>query len=655
MSVRGAALPVTVEEAAAQEWFSAAELAALMLPGLPADKRGVTRRARDERWQLRIDAQGKPLARPRMGRGGGTEFHMSLLPGDALLALRLAQGVTVVDTSEIETKRQGSWRWYDCQSTKIKAEATRRAAIVASIELLEQAGQPRTAAITATSQRERTSPATLWNWLRLVEGVAPADRLPALAPRYAGGGREADIDPVLWDLFKSDYLRDSAATLAICHAKLVEQAAERGLSVPSEKTLRRKLSREVPREAILLARKGEEALRRSLPAQRRSVAEYHAMEMVCGDGHVFDVFCERPDGTRFRPVLIGLQDVYSRKVLAWRIGDTESAILTRLAFADLFQKFGIPKEVFLDNGRAFASKWITGQLLNRFRFKVKEDEPSGLLTSLGCIVHWTLPYRGQSKPIERAWKDLCDSISKSAAFDGAYTGNNTANKPESYGKRAVPIAEFIAEVERGIAFHNRRPGRRSEMARGRSFDATFEESYVGSPIGKATPEQLRLALLTGENRRCNSQTGELSLFGNRYWSPVCSQLHGQLVTVRFDPDDLHRAVHLYDLKGGYLGDAELLADVGFKDVAKAKGAARLVADVKRNAKELLAAERRYSAAEVAAMQRGIDRDAPVPEPAVLRPRFAGNAALAAHVMPEPSLPEPTSKILSLIGRLRPDD
>lgn len=659
MSFRGGAEPVISDgrqtgEPAAQEWFSAAELAAMALPGLPADKRGMSRRLREERWHLRIGSDGKPLARPRIGRGGGTEFHMSLLPGDALIALHRAQGALVVDTAEMESRRQGSWRWYDCQTAKTKSEAERRAAVVAEVNTLELAGMTRTAAIEAAAQRANASTATLWNWMRLVEGVAREDRLPALAPRYAGGGKEADIDPDLWDLFKSDYLRDSAATLAICHAKLVEAAAERGLSVPSEKTLRRKLEREIPREVILLARKGQEALRRSLPAQRRSVAEYHAMEMVCADGHVFDVFCERPDGTRFRPVLIGLQDVYSRKVLAWRIGDTESAILTRLAFADLFAKFGVPREVFLDNGRAFASKWITGQLLNRFRFKVKEDEPAGLLTSLGCVVHWTLPYRGQSKPIERAWKDLCDSISKSAVFDGAYTGNNTLNKPENYGKRAVPIDEFIAEVERGIAFHNRRPGRRSEMARGRSFDQTFEESYVRSPIGKATPEQLRLALLTGENRRCNSQTGELSLFGNRYWSPVCSQLHGQLVTVRFDPDDLHRAIHLYDLKGAYLGDAELLADVGFKDVAEAKGAARLVADVKRNAKELLEAERRYSAAEVAAMQRGSIGEAPVPEPAVLRPIVRRGNAAVALATEQPAAPDKQqeSRVFAAIGKLR---
>ncbi len=643
---------------ASGEWFSIAELAELALPGLAADKRSLNRRAKDERWTMRADAAGELLARRRTGRGGGTEFHAALLPAQARLALTQRGLLAAAPTSGLglpEVVSAGRWRWYDGQTAKTKAKAEARMKLVAELELLEDAGMTRTAAIAETARRHRQSTATLWSWLRLIEGVPRNDRLPAIAPRFQGGGQAAEIDPDIWELFKSDYLRDSAPTLTICYAKCKQVAAQRGLSLPSEKAFKRRFEKEVPLAVRVLGRKGVEALRRSLPAQRRSVAEYHAMELVNVDGHKFDVFAERPDGSRFRPILIGIQDVYSRKMLAWRIGDVESAVLTRLAFADLFRKFGIPLEVFLDNGRAFASKWITGQMLNRFRFKVKEDEPAGLLTTLGCKVHWTLPYRGQSKPIERAWRDLCDSISKCAAFDGAYTGNSTVNKPESYGKRAVPIAEFVAEVERGIAFHNAREGRRTEMARGRSFDAVFAESYASAPIGKATPEHLRLALLTGENRRCNGQTGELSLFGSRYWSPHCQDLRGQLVTVRFDPDDLTRPVHLYDLAGRYLGDAENIADVPFRTAEHAQGAAKLVAGVKKSTKLMLDAERRLSAAEVAAQQRGFAEAPALPEPNVIRPmsaKFQRGSSAALKAVPEPVQPAHETKVFAALGMLR---
>ena len=62
------------------DWFSLAELAVLALPGLPGDKRSLSRRAKDERWTCRADASGALLSRQRVGRGGGTEFHVGLLP-----------------------------------------------------------------------------------------------------------------------------------------------------------------------------------------------------------------------------------------------------------------------------------------------------------------------------------------------------------------------------------------------------------------------------------------------------------------------------------------------------------------------------------------------------------------------------------------------
>lgn len=66
-----------------QEWFSAAELAALSLPGIPAVAGKVQELSLREGWGARIDDAGKPLVRRRQGKGGGNEYHVSLLPGPA--------------------------------------------------------------------------------------------------------------------------------------------------------------------------------------------------------------------------------------------------------------------------------------------------------------------------------------------------------------------------------------------------------------------------------------------------------------------------------------------------------------------------------------------------------------------------------------------
>jgi hypothetical protein len=110
--------------------------------------------------------------------------------------------------------------------------------------------------------------------------------------------------------------------------------------------------------------------------------------------------------------------------------------------------------------------------------------------ALGVKTHWTLPYRGSSKPIERAWRDLCEYVAKHPAMAGAYTGNKPTAKPDSYRERAIPIDEFRAHVDREIAAHNARQGRATETAKGRSFDATFAESYAQNPATEVTAEQL---------------------------------------------------------------------------------------------------------------------------------------------------------------------
>jgi hypothetical protein len=66
------------DEGELREWFSAGELAALALPGLPATASGIARQARREGWEARIT----------MGRGGErTVYHFSALPRAAFAEL----------------------------------------------------------------------------------------------------------------------------------------------------------------------------------------------------------------------------------------------------------------------------------------------------------------------------------------------------------------------------------------------------------------------------------------------------------------------------------------------------------------------------------------------------------------------------------------
>src|SRR5690606_36743207 len=132
-----------------------------------------------------------------------------------------------------------------------------------------------------------------------------------------------------------------------------------------------------------------------------------------------------------------------------------------------------------------------------------EADIPGLFTALGCEIHWATPYAGQSKPIERAFRDMCDAIAKDPRFAGAWTGNRPDAKPENYASKAVPFETFLAVVAEGIEEHNLRQGRRSAVAWGRSFAEVFAESYEKAPIRKATEAQRRLWLMGAKGLSVN--------------------------------------------------------------------------------------------------------------------------------------------------------
>lgn len=620
-----------------RQFFTVAELAEMQVAGLPKSQREINKRARKECWDVKADDYGHPLARRRCGKGGGYEYHISVLPAAARadLARRSISpepgSFAHVDANADHSAEAANiWQWFARQSAEVRAEAQRRAEILQQVDAFVAAGMTRSAAVYAVAN-EGASSATIWTWLRLVKGIAASERLPNLAPQRKGGGKEQELDADIWQALLSDYLRLSQPSWTTCYRRTAMPMAQaKGVELPHYRTLWRKFDRDVPKQVVTLRRKGDEALRRMLPAQIRSVADLHAMEIVNIDGHRCDVFVRMPDGRIVRLTMIAIQDVYSRKFLSWRYAESEDMVTARMVFADLFAKWGIPKGLLADNGRAFASKWLTGGAKTRFRFKIRDEDPTGLLVALGINIHWAKPYRGQSKPIERGFRDLCDAIAKHPAFEGAYTGNNPMAKPENYGNAAVDLEVFMRVWDAGMEAHNRQAGRRSEMAGGKlSFDQVFDASYARMPIGKASDEQMRMALLAADQVNADRQNGAITLAGNRYWCPELCDVAGQKVTVRFDPEKLHDPIHVYDRQGKFITSVPLWEATGFLDMASAKKRQKLERNWRKSSKAAAAALDLLSADALVSKLPDYEGDDEKPTPTVIRAvRHRGNTAAA---------------------------
>jgi putative transposase len=595
-----------------KEWWTCREIAQARLPDLPQTPQGVETLLQRQGWRSHPE-----FARKRAGRGGGWEYNWQLFPSAAqrqlLVHLRAAP-------KKPEGKiREETWAWYEGLPQTVKDKAAARLQVIQQIEALEPV-LGRYLAVDNMAKVSGVGERTIWTWLALIEGVRVDDRLAYLAPRNrapdARKPRAVAFDPEFFDLIKSDFLRLAQPSFSSCYRRALRVAKSKGWRVAPERTLRRHLDREVSPVTQVLCRKGVDAVKRLHPTQRRDKTALHALEAVNADFHKFDVFVRWPalpgqDAYIGRPQMVAFQDIFSGRILAWRVDQTPNSTAVLLAAGDMIEDWGIPDHVLLDNGREFAAKLITGGAATRYRFKVKEDDIPGLFTALGCEIHWATPYSGQSKPIERAFRDMCDAIAKDPRFDGAWTGNRPNAKPEDYGSRAIDLAEFVRVLAEGIEEHNTRSNRRSEVAFGRSFAEVFDESYGSAPIRRATEAQRRLWLMGAEGVRLNTKTGEVAFQNNRYWAEWMQDHAGTRVVARFDAADLWAGLHLYAQDGAYLGHAPTLEQSGFFDLEDARTTARYRRAWLKAERDAAKAHKVYSAAELG---RELDQVAPVEPP-----------------------------------------
>lgn len=576
-----------------KQWFTLAELSKLNLPGLPAELRELYRHA--ERCGWRYDAR---KARKREGSGGGLEFHYSLFPDAARSKIAFVEAAPAIAATSVSKLL---WTRFEALTDAQRSTCQHRLDVLLEWDSLRAAGISAREATAFCEAKFEISRSSIYEWRQMVEGKARQDWLAALAPDSSAASGMADAQlvechPEAWDVLAADFLRPEGPGFAACYRRMSTVAKAKGWApVPSERTLRRHMDAKVPRAVQILARKGKDEAMKLIPAQERSVAHLMAMQYANTDGHKLDLHVRFPDREKpTRVYLMAIQDIYSRKILSWVLSEAETWEAVRTMIGRMVEDHGLLERLYMDNGRAFASKKISGGAARRNRFKITEDEVAGLLKTLGIDARFVRPYAGQSKPIERGWGSLAEEISKHPDMAGAYTGRSPQHKPENYGKWAVPIDQLEKHVAACIAEHNARVGRKTETAKGRSFDAVFAESMAdpANLVRFASPHQRSLWMLTAETVTARKPSGAIHLSGNRYWSRELNQWIGRKLTVRFDPSDLHAAVKVYDPQGRLICDAECIDKTGFDCQAAARATARAKADFAKSLTEQKKAARR---------------------------------------------------------------
>lgn len=582
-----------------REWLTISDLLALGCPMLPTSERSLYRYMAE-----RAEYAGDQLVRVRDTQGGGREYHVGLLPPvvqDMLRGSELVAKARQENARQDEARRNAIWAIYQGASEEAKAEAALRLELVKRVLALLPDG-PKHMALGIVAQAEGISARTLRRYLDMTAGVDRSDWLAALTPRNIGGQVAADCHPDALAMLKSDWLRPEEPSFQSCFDRMKEAADAHGWApIPSAKTLQRRIEKEVGRAAIVMMRKGRRAADRLVPSLTRRRDHLTAMEAVNADGHMWDNMVLWEDNTISRPIIVGFQDVYSGMILSHRIDQTESQELVRLALADMIESWGIPHHAYFDNGKAFMAKMLTGRMKFRFRFTTKAEDPVGILENLQVKVHPVKPYHGQSKPIERAWKDFADRIARHPRLAGTYLGNKPGARPENGGARAMPIAEFREFVAGEIRRHNLRYGRSSHTAQGRSLWETFRASYEAPTtlVRRATEAQREFFLLAGAGITARRPNGEIHLGGNRYWDDRLIGYAGRKLMVRFDPENLHDDLLIYTLAGEPICRATCMAPEGFDNWTAARDIERKRIQFRKKMREMVDLHRELTPDQVA--------------------------------------------------------
>jgi len=351
------------------------------------------------------------------------------------------------------------------------------------------------------------------------------------------------------------WLNPNQPSMTLAHRCMALALDKIGQEVPSMTTTVRFIKRfsETNYDLVVLMREGEKALNDKVANWiRRDRTCLKVGDTLFADGHVLNFECLHPiTGQPFRPTMLLWFDWKSGLPVGWEFMPTENTISISSALRMAIRHLGmVPKSVYLDNGRAFKSKYFTQTDPNLEPLK-------GLYARLGIATQFATPYRGQVKIIERFFSTFNEQFAKLVP---TYVGRNIDEKPawrrrnEKFHKarheKRDPGIPTLREA--GLAFADYVNWFAENMTHPDLNQNTCGEIFLeGRGPGVELPDLDRHFLWSKEVQPTN---GGFTLVGLRYVSDILYGLNHKVIA-KYSWADLN-VVYLYDAQGRSLGEAK---------------------------------------------------------------------------------------------------
>jgi transposase InsO family protein len=433
------------------------------------------------------------------------------------------------------------------------------------------------------------SKSTLYNWTGKYQSHDEAGLVPQYKDR---GGCGASLDKRTKELIWFYYLHKNKPSVARVLRKLAEKE---GIEVKPTKVYRY-IRYEIPSSVKDYFRKGKKYYHDHYESYIViDYTRYHAMQMVVYDHKTLDFASrvKRADGWhRVRLVLTCIIDKRSRMILGWWIDEVPSTLTIIRATRMMVESYGCPESGQFDNGKDFTSSWFSGDAWNEQhrRFGTKERNTiSCIIDDLGMAAHFTEPYHGQSKHIERAFGFFAAEFDK--AFE-SYLGSNTSDRHEESrlytgafeGAPARPIEELPTIEETRALFakfmewYNTKHGHRGQGMNGKTPEQVFNETLRGRrDLPKGWGEYVWTRREVKVVQRNGVRDGE-----DWFYNEKMQGIVGKQVELRVSIDDIGRA-YIFNLEGEYLYDAVSK----FKDRGNTEKNVREVRRIRKEARKEL--------------------------------------------------------------------
>lgn len=326
-----------------------------------------------------------------------------------------------------------------------------------------------------------------------------------------------------WKHFYALYMTQEKRGVQLCYDYTKAEFPD----IPSVYAFRRKV-KTIPEHALIYYREGENALRDVLPSMDRDKTDIASNDIWFSDHHRVDVFTRNEDGSRLcRLWLTVFFDARSNKIISYICRNADPAAdVIKQAMKKGMELYGIPNEVYFDNGKDYRSKVF------------RQDFPLSLVHQLGINSIYATPYHGQAKTVERFFRTFEERFGK---MFPTYTGKDAKNRPEKMRVSdekilaiAPSIETFLVALDNYMEDYNNTPSRGKNLE-GKSPDEVY---YQNLSVKREITDRKTLALLCGTfDMRTVHKSG--ITFKNRvYWDKALLPYFKKKVIINYDSENL---------------------------------------------------------------------------------------------------------------------